>query len=182
MTIFEAVTHSKTSPLMAKSSIRAAQKMLVSSETLLWAMISNVYRSPVHGTLNTQGFSKDMLAGVIAVTDQRILFVNSILGRCITKEIRLSDIRAMDLKSGEVYACLRIAGTSDMIVTTNSRQHVQAFKAAIDKALADQSTAAPATPAQPLDTAQLQALKQLYDSGVSTAEEFAAKKAQILGL
>lgn len=33
-----------------------------------------------------------------------------------------------------------------------------------------------------IDVEQLQSLKQLYDAGVITAEEFAAKKAQILNL
>lgn len=41
---------------------------------------------------------------------------------------------------------------------------------------------APAAPAQPDFTTQLTQLAQLRDAGILTEEEFAAKKAQILGI
>ena len=188
MTVLDAVKQSETSYIMSKGSIKLAQKLLSSSETILWALVSNVYSDPVRGELSTVGYVKGMLYGVIVVTDQRILFVNSVLGRATTKEIRLSDIRSIDAKTGSVFACLRIIGSSSMIVTTNSTSHIIKLKNAINEALSrrDSGTAACQHSSddslQASDIQQLQTLKQLYDSGIITAEEFTAKKAQILNL
>lgn len=188
MTVLEAVERSKTSNFTAKGSIKAAQKMISSSEEIIWAMISNVYTSPIHGELSTQAYSSDMLCGVIVITNQRILFVNSVLGRGTTKEIRLSSIRSIDSKVGDICECLRIVGPSNMIVTTSGRNNISALRNAINEALTKMENGNRSNPRSSNDTfdvsdiQQLQALKQLYDSGVITAEEFAAKKAQILNL
>jgi hypothetical protein len=187
MTVSEAVDRSKTSPAMSKGSIKAAQKMISPSEEIIWAMTSNVYTDPVTGELSIQAYTKGMLAGVIVVTDQRILFVNNVLGRGTSKEVRLSDIRSIDSRSGNILECLRIVGTTNMIVTTNSSQNIQELRNAINEAIARKNTQMPAQTAddnalEASDIQQLQALKQLYDTGVITAEEFAAKKAQILNL
>ena len=187
MTVLEAIKLSKTSPAMSKGSIKAAQKMISPSEEIIWAMTSNVYTDPVIGELSTQVYTKGMLAGVIVVTDQRILFVNNVLGRGTSKEVRLSDIRSIDSKSGNILECLRIIGTTNMIVTTNSSQNIQELRNAINEAIAGKNTQMPAQTTddkalEASDIQQLQALKQLYDTGVITAEEFAAKKAQILNL
>lgn len=183
MTVLEAVQNSKTSYAMCKGSIKAAQKMLLPTEEIVWAMTANVYPKPVHGELCTNGFASGMLAGVIVVTDQRILFVNNVLGRGITKDIRISDIRSMDSKAGELFECLRIVGISDMIVTTCIKQEISSLRNAIHAAIAknEPKPAAPSVDSSS-DIEQLQAYKKLYDEGVLTAEEFAAKKAQILGL
>ena len=184
MTVLEAVQHSKTFSLMSKGSIKAAQKMLLPTEEILWAMISNVYTSAVRGALSTDGFNSNMLSGVIVVTDQRILFVNNVLGRGTSKEARISDIRSMDSKVGDLFECLRIVGLSNMIVTTSSHKNISNLRNAINTAIAkseSKNTAAP-TANTNLDIEQLQALKQLYDTGVINDEEFSAKKAKILGL
>lgn len=185
MTVSEAVARSKSLAFFSKGSIKAAQQMLLPAETVLWAQISNVYTKPVRGELSTDALTKDMLSGVIVVTDQRIFFVNHVMGRGMTKEISISNVQSIDSKYGNLYSSLRITGVTDMIVTTCSRELAQQLRTVMEEALANwqtrtDATATPATPA--LDTAQLQALKQLYDSGVLTEEEFSAKKAQILGL
>lgn len=188
MTVSEAVKLSGTSALFAKGAVKAAQNMLYPTEPLLWAQVSNVYTCPVRGELSTQALTKDMLAGVIMVTDQRILFVHNVLGRGITKEIHMSNIQSIDSKDGSINSCLRIKGVTDMIVTTCNRKVAQQLRTIIEEALANwkvhtSAAAAPAaTAATVVDTAQLQALKQLYDAGVLTEEEFSAKKAQLLGL
>ena len=136
-----------------------------------------------------RGFS-GTLAGVLVVTDQRLLLVSSSLGLHTSKEIRLSSIRSIDARNNLITECMRISGVSDMMVVFCNRDHMPALRNAINEALEKRNApqaAAPATMSadndfSSSDVEQLQALKQLYDTGVLTDEEFAAKKAQILGL
>lgn len=187
MTVSEAVARSNTSAFLSKGSVKAAQEMLFPNEPVLWAQVSNVYTKPVRGELSTQLLTKDMLNGVVVVTDQRIFFVNRVLGQGISKQIHMSNLQSVDSKYDMISGCVRITGITDMIVATCNRTVAKQLQAAIEEALANWQThtaaAAKAAPASPaLDTEQLQALKQLYDAGVLTEEEFSAKKAQILGL
>ena len=78
-----------------------------------------------------------------------------------------------------------IAGTASAV--GGRVQHRQQEKyAGQDQAQAEQQQAAAPPPAEaaPADDsmAQLQQLAQLHDQGILTDEEFAAKKAQILGI
>lgn len=191
MTVAEAVQRSKTPTFMMRSSIKAAQSLISPSEEIVWAQVSNVYQEPVRGALSAEiGSVSDSLAGVIVVTNERILFVHKMLSNYVSKDIYISDIRSIDVKASLTYEVLRIVGTSDMIVTFAKRNIIAALRNAINQEIAIKSTAISPSFLQTTDDAalqksyieQLQALKQLYDSGVITAEEFAAKKAQILNL
>jgi hypothetical protein len=74
-----------------------------------------------------------------------------------------------------------IAGTATAV--SNRVAHRQAQKFAGQDAEQQQPQAAPApAPAADDTTAQLQQLAQLHSQGILTDEEFAAKKAQILGI
>lgn len=192
MTVLEAVNISKTPVFMNKGAIKAAQDMLAPSEEVIWAQTSNVYADPVRGELSTDIKISDTnaLPGVVVVTDRRILFVYKMLSNSSSKEVRISDIRSIDTKANFTFEVIRIVGTSSMIVTYAKRQVIANLKNAINDAISKQKTNHTPSATQvanydTLDTSdieQLQALKQLYDSGVLTAEEFAAKKAQILDL
>lgn len=191
MTVAEAVQRSKTPTIMMKSSIKTAQSLISPSEEIIWAQVSNVYQKPVRGALSTEiGSVSDSLAGVIVVTNERILFVHKMLSNYVSKEVYISDIRSIDAKASLTYEVLRVVGTSDMIVTFAKRNIIAALRNAINQGIIIESTAkSPSliqttddTALQKSDIEQLQALKLLYDSGVITAEEFAAKKAQILNL
>ena len=191
MTVAEAVQRSKTPTFMMRSSIKTAQSLISPSEEIVWAQVSNVYQEPVRGALSAEiGSVSDSLAGVIVVTNERILFVHKMLSNYVSKDIYISDIRSIDVKASLTYEVLRIVGTSDMIVTFAKRNIIAALRNAINQEIAIKSTASsPSFHQTTDDTAlqksyieQLQALKQLYDSGVITTEEFAAKKAQILNL
>lgn len=75
------------------------------------------------------------------------------------------------------------ARTAVVVGTANAVSNRQQEKHA-NQAAAQQAEAAPA-PAEPAAddlTAQLEALAKLRDQGILTDEEFAAKKAQILGI
>ena len=174
-----------------KTAIKDAQKLLSSSEDVLWAQVSNLFIDPVQGELSTNlPPASKMLAGVFVVTNQRILFVHNILGKRTIREIPLSSIRSIDSKSNYLLDFLRIRGISNMMITFGNIDIISHFRKAINDALEKRNAPQAAVPANSpddnelsnSDVEQLQALKQLYDSGVLTAEEFAAKKAQILNL
>jgi hypothetical protein len=61
-------------------------------------------------------------------------------------------------------------------------QHRQQQKWAAEEQPAQQAPAAPAAAAEPDYTAELEQLAQLRDQGVITAEDFEAKKKQLLGI
>lgn len=192
MTVLEAVQRSKTLVFLNKKAIQAAQEMLSPTEDLLWAQTSSIYKKPVHGELSTEIelINTDMLPGVIVVTNKRILFVHCILTDRSFKEILISDIRSMDAKANFTIEVLRIVGSTSMIVAFDKRKVMLGLRNAIQEAIAkrkaQQSDAIQITSNDDAldssDIQQLQALKQLYDAGVITAEEFSAKKAQILNL
>ena len=188
MTVSEALEQSKSFTMMHKGSITDTQRLILPAEDIIYAVVANIAKMPVHGELATTLSISDVISGVLTVTDQRILFVNSVLGRGVTKEIRLSDIRSIDSKGGDLYECLRIAGTTDMLVTSNASSLIAQLKNAINEALAQKKTQSHPVIISDDDTLdssdveQLTMLKKLYDSGVITAEEFSAKKAKILNL
>jgi len=63
-----------------------------------------------------------------------------------------------------------------------SAQEQQAYEHEMYEQQQQQQYAAPAAPAAPDTTAELQQIAQLHAQGILTDEEFAAKKAQILGI
>lgn len=191
MTVLEAVERSNTPVLLNKTAIKTAQNLLLPSEDVLWGQACNIFIDPVRGELssNLPPISK-MIPGVLVVTNSRILFVSSQLGKRTIRELSISTIRSMDSKANYILEVLRIAGISDMMITYGSFDLIAHLRNAINGALEKRNAPQTAAPApQPADNdlsntdiEQLQALKQLYDTGILTEEEFAAKKAQILGL
>lgn len=191
MTVLEAVAKSKTSTFLNKGSVKAAQKMISPSEEILWAQIVLVDATPSKNKFDTDVkiFNTDGLSGVIVITDQRILFVQHMLGQGTSKEIRLSSVRSLDTQTTATLTFLRITSMSDLIVAHGKHREMADLRNAINDALARKE--AENTPAaqkkdddvlDDSDVAQLAALKKLYDDGIITDEEFAAKKAQILNI
>lgn len=192
MTVMDAIKMSKSFTFTFKGSIKAAEKMLSPSEEVLWAITGSIASQPISGELSTDpSFSSNLdLPGVTVVTNQRILFVCSVLGQINSREMQISSVRSIDLRTSIQLNVIRVIGITDMLVTMGSKKQLNGLRDAINEALSRINTTTVSAPSQEsadndLDTSdieQLQALKQLYDSGVITAEEFAAKKAQILNL
>lgn len=183
MTVLEAIKKSKTPTLMQKKSIKAAQDMLQPGETVLWAMTANTYDRPVP---DIQTLSmKDMENVVLVVTDQRIYTAKRLVGISTSAFIPLWEIRSVQERIRSPFFCLEITGITQYLLVDGNVKTIRLLHDAIRRASAAR-TAPASQVSQPdaasLDVAQLQQLKQLYDEGVLTAEEFAAKKAQILGL
>jgi hypothetical protein len=74
------------------------------------------------------------------------------------------------------------ARTAVVVGTANAVSRKQSQKYAAQDAAAAEAAPAEAAPAADDLTAQLEALAKLKDQGILTDEEFAAKKAQILGI
>ena len=184
MTILEAVKQSNTSPLFHKKSIAAAQDMLRPDETVLWALTANVCDHPVPDIYKIT--YKDLINVVVVVTTQRIFTVQKLVDLISSTTIPLWEIRSIEESFHRQYRNLEVKGITQYLLVQGNKKMLRPLHNAIQKALANRSapTAQPSASANPagLDIDQLQQLKQLYDAGILTEEEFSAKKKQILGL
>jgi hypothetical protein len=75
-----------------------------------------------------------------------------------------------------------VAGTAGAVRHRQDQKYAAQDQEAYDQQMAAQQAAAPAAPAQPDYTAELEQLAQLKAQGILTDEEFEAKKKQILGI
>ena len=75
-----------------------------------------------------------------------------------------------------------IAGTAGAVRHRQDQKYAAQDQAAYDQQMAAQAAAAPAVPAEPDYSAELEQLAQLKNQGILTEEEFEAKKKQILGI
>jgi hypothetical protein len=75
-----------------------------------------------------------------------------------------------------------VAGTAGAVRHRQDQKYAAQDQAAYDEQMAAQQAAAPAAPAVPDYTAELEQLAQLKAQGILTEEEFEAKKKQILGI
>ena len=75
-----------------------------------------------------------------------------------------------------------VAGTAGAVRHRQEQKYAAQDQAAYDQAMAQQQAAAPAAPAEPDYTAELEKLAQLKRQGVITEDEFQAKKKQLLGI
>jgi hypothetical protein len=79
-----------------------------------------------------------------------------------------------------------VAGTATAVSGRVARRQQRRFgeqdQAAYQEQAYEQAPPAPAAPAEPDYTAELERLAKLRDEGVITAEDFDAKKKQVLGI
>ena len=76
-----------------------------------------------------------------------------------------------------------VAGTAGAIRHRQDQKYAAQDQAAYEEQMyAQQQAAAPAQPAEPDYVAELEKLAQLKAQGIVSEEEFAAKKAQLLGI
>ena len=119
---------------------------------------------------------KNVLNGVVVITDKRIIFCNSTLGTTNEKQIMIKDIQSIDehisglTKTGE----LRIVGITETFVVKILRKGLnEEIKKAIDKAKNLKSNIAS-------NADEIRKYKQLYEDGIITQEEFERKKQELL--
>ena len=185
MTVLEAVKQSKTPTLMQKGSIETAQNMLKPGETVLYAMTANICTDP---TIALQDVTlKEQAYVVLVITDQRVFYVQKLLGALSSAFIPLWEVQSVMKVPDGKYWWVQIKGINKRLLIEHNRKPIEALHDAIQSALAHYTApaaaSAPAPAASPdLNVEQLMKLKELYDAGILTEEEFSAKKAQILGI
>ena len=89
---------------------KKAETMLSNDENVEFACVYNVYTEPNNENLkvNIGLDTKKKNAGVIVLTNKRIFFLSSILGKTISKQIKIQDIQSVDYKTTLSLATIRI--------------------------------------------------------------------------
>ena len=103
---------SKINPGAAKK----ARSMIGANESVLFASNLNIASLPVNGKLNDSFFGGKKVSGVFAITDKRVLFVQSVVGTGDAKQIRKEDISSIDTKTSLMNCPVRIKGLTEMFV------------------------------------------------------------------
>ncbi len=178
MTIEEAIKISKTKNPLANGSTKYAQQILNPNEEVKYAINTNVSLIPITGKLNDTGILsiKNKINGVIVVTNYRIFFCSSIIGKKIFKEITLNKVESIDDTSNPLLGTgqLRIKGTTEMLVIDCKIKNINAIKEHLHQIhLPNQISSI--TPAD-----EIKKYKELLDNGAITQEEFNIKKEELL--
>ena len=190
MSIEEYVKNNKTYSILSKVAIQKAQKLIENNEDVLYAVVTNISiiendstsfknQDKIFG--GAMQF-KNILNGVIVVTDNRIIFCNSTLGTTNEKQIVIKDIQSINehisglTKTGE----LRIVGITETFIIKILRKGLnEEIKKAINKARKVENNSNNTNNA--LSNAdEIRKYKQLYDDGIITQEEFERKKQELL--
>jgi hypothetical protein len=130
--------------------------------------------------------------GLLAVTDRRLLFLDEGIVRKRLEEFHYSRISSAQWKSGMVMAQIKIFASSNVAVIGHiaPKERAQEIAGYISRRIAEGSTShqraaepvasEPSAPAaDPIE--QIRRLAELRDLGAITADEFEAKKTQLLG-
>nr|DAP18467.1 MAG TPA: Short C-terminal domain [Caudoviricetes sp.] len=190
MSIEEYVKNNKTYSILSKVAIQKAQKLIENNEDVLYAVVTNISiiendstsfknQDKIFG--GAMQF-KNILNGVIVITDNRIIFCNSTLGTTNEKQIVIKDIQSINehisglTKTGE----LRIVGITETFIIKILRKGLnEEIKKAINKARKVENNSNNTNNA--LSNAdEIRKYKQLYDDGIITQEEFERKKQELL--
>lgn len=129
----------------------------------------------------TDGFYKGR--GIIVVTDKRVIFFSAGLMNSRVEEFPIKSISSIQYKTGMMFGTLEIHASNnkaeiEQVNKARVAEMTQIIRSIID---APASTAA-APPAAPSAADEIRSLAQLRDEGLITAEEFEAKKRNLLGL
>lgn len=190
MNVEDFVKNNKTYNFLNKGAIKKTQALIEENEKLLYALVTNVSINKNNNTSfenQNKIFGgalqiKDVLSGVIAITDKRIIFCNSVLGTVNEKQILIKDIQSIDehinglTKTGE----LRVNGITETFI-------IKILRKGINKEVIDainkvrniqESNNSKNIPISSAD--EIRKYKELLDDGVITQEEFEIKKQQLL--
>ena len=190
MSIEEYVKNNKTYSILSKVAIQKAQKLIENNEDVLYAVVTNISIIENDSTSFKKQDKifggamqfKNILNGVIVITDNRIIFCNSTLGTTNEKQIVIKDIQSINehisglTKTGE----LRIVGITETFIIKILRKGLnEEIKKAINKARKVENNSNNTNNA--LSNAdEIRKYKQLYDDGIITQEEFERKKQELL--
>lgn len=184
MTIKEALKESGTYNKIAPGSTKEAERQLRDNETVLFAINANVSIVPIISQLKIDTFNlKDKVNGVFVITDRRIFFSSSILGRKQNKEIELSEIKSIDEKINLLgLSKLRISGLTEMFVIDIAKRVLEQLKETLNNARSSYSKNTNTECNNSGYINELEGLAALLKDGIITQDEFNSKKKQLLGL
>lgn len=123
--------------------------------------------------------------GVLAATDQRVIFAGKLLFTSIIKDVPYSKLSSVLYESGLMYATVKLefsGGKMEIkqIDKKAAKELVAAIKAQLDK---KEEKPAPPTAQAPGDDlyTKLSRLAELKEKGVLTEDEFLSEKRKLLG-
>lgn len=160
------------------------QKNIAAAETLLHADEHVLFVTPTNITVtNANTRKREALPGVVFLTDKRLVFQYKVLMSFSTEVVSLDEIRSVSgsgngLSGGHVE--INTLTKSFDILVNYKRDIVQRVQQVFEAA----SKNFRAVPAGSCGSAadEILKFKGLLDSGIITAEEFEAKKKQLLGI
>jgi len=128
--IHELIRASKTSMgFMGKSSTKAAAELLLSDETPVHAILTNVTLGDpaAEEAFNARGF-KDKTNVVLIITDQRLVLAGA-LGTPVSKAISLADIHTIDNSNvtSVVHSVLRVESSDTILAIDGNKQVLTTF-------------------------------------------------------
>ena len=191
MTIEEAIKESGTTNILAKGSTKKAQSLIENNEEILYAINANVTikenkSANASAAISLKNTVKNALNGVVAVTNKRILFCSSILGKSTIKQILVRDITSVDedmnglLQMGQ----MRIQGiTEHFIININKKKVAEELRRNIYKSqeMQKEKNAMNTNNSNTSSNAdEILKFKKLLDEGIITQEEFERKKQDVL--
>ncbi|MEV0608110.1 PH domain-containing protein [Polymorphospora rubra] len=142
-----------------------------------------VIEAAVFGAYETKLMgSKTVRNGVLCATDRRLLFYAKKMFGHDLESFPYGNISSFESSKSFTGHSFRFAASgNDVSLKWINAGDIQKF-AELARARVGQRPVAPAQAASPDPMAQLAQLAELHRAGVVTDEEFAAKKAQLLGL
>ncbi|MEX5235988.1 SHOCT domain-containing protein [Kocuria arenosa] len=126
----------------------------------------------------------EKLQSLVVLTDQRLVFLEKGIVRESVKEFQLGAVSSLSLSKAWTGESLEFTasgakGTITQLQPGQGENFAAAYRQL--RSTPAKTAAAPAAPAAPDVLGQLEQLGKLRDAGVLTDEEFAAKKADLLG-
>jgi len=178
----KAVTDYKAGTFMFKKEIASLETQLSSNEEVLYIATTNVtITNLVTGTV-------EKLPGAFMLTTERILFSYKVLldhsmYTCDLADVKMVNCRGNGLTGGQIEITTTMQAFNIRVLHKKSTIH--ALQHLFDETIKNrkqQSQNAPVVANSPSGADEILKYKHLMDAGVISAEEFEAKKKQLLGL
>lgn len=184
MDILGFVKQNKTYNFMLNGAIKKIEQNLLQNEKVLYALAGNSTISNNNDNLKIDPFKiKGKLAGVLAITDNRIIFCNNSIGVSNFKEIFLKDIQSIDSTESSILGIgkLRIKGRTETFTIDISRKNIiEDVKEIIYKYKDNHKNESNIQKYSFSNADEILKYKQLLEQGIITQEEFEKKKHELL--